>query len=111
MTNCSNTITMWGIICAMRHGLLALRNPEFDMIREGREGDFDDAVKRMLSPPATLLTSDPKFKAFDAGYADWVNYRSVSDPSWPSGDPDYTEELHQAYLNGWNHASKVHKTE
>ena len=45
------------VIRSMHNGLLAFRNPEFDLITPGREGEFDDRVK------AVLAHSAPVFKA------------------------------------------------
>ena len=45
------------VIRSMHNDLLAFRNPEFDLITPGREGEFDDRVK------AVLAHSAPVFKA------------------------------------------------
>lgn len=46
------------VIRAMHTGLLAFRNPEFDMIAPGREGEFDDRVKGVLAHSAPVIKAD-----------------------------------------------------
>lgn len=43
------------VIRAMHHELLAFRYPEFDLIKEGREGEFDDRVKAVLAHSAPVI--------------------------------------------------------
>lgn len=46
------------VIRAMHTDLLAFRNPEFDLIALGREGDFDDRVKAVLAHSAPVIKAD-----------------------------------------------------
>lgn len=42
-------------IIEMHESLLAFRHPEFDLIKEGKEGEFDYLVKRILSISAPTI--------------------------------------------------------
>ena len=46
------------VIRSMHHDLLAFRNPEFDLITPGREGEFDDRVKAVLAHSAPVFKAD-----------------------------------------------------
>lgn len=46
------------VIRVMHNALLAFRNPEFDLIAPGREGDFDDRVKAVLAHSAPVIMAD-----------------------------------------------------
>ena len=55
------------VIRSMHHDLLAFRNPEFDLITPGREGEFDDRVKAVLAHSApvfiNMTTTDQTIQA------------------------------------------------
>lgn len=46
------------VIRAMHAHLLAFRNPEFDLIKPGCEGAFDDRIKLVLSYSAPVIKAD-----------------------------------------------------
>lgn len=46
------------VIRAMHDELLAFRNPEFDLIAPGCEGEFDDRVKAVLAHSAPVINAD-----------------------------------------------------
>lgn len=46
------------VIRAMHKALLAFRNPEFDLIAPGRDGEFDDRVKAVLAHSAPVIKAD-----------------------------------------------------
>lgn len=46
------------VIRAMHDELLAFRNPEFDLITPGCEGEFDDRVKAVLAHSAPVINAD-----------------------------------------------------
>ena len=45
------------VIRSMHNDLLAFRNPEFDLITPGREGEFDDRVKAVLAHSVPVFIS------------------------------------------------------
>ena len=51
------------VIRSMHNDLLAFRNPEFDLITPGREGEFDDRVKAVLahSAPVFSMTTTARY--------------------------------------------------
>ena len=54
------------VIRSMHNDLLAFRNPEFDLITPGREGEFDDRVKAVLAhsaPVFSMTTTDQTIQA------------------------------------------------
>ena len=54
------------VIRSMHNDLLAFRNPEFDLITPGREGEFDDRVKAVLAhsaPVFSMTTNDQTIQA------------------------------------------------
>ena len=54
------------VIRSMHNDLLAFRNPEFDLITPGREGEFDDRVKAVLAhsaPVFSMTTNDQTIEA------------------------------------------------
>ena len=42
------------VILKMHEALLSFRNPEFDFVKEGRESEFDERVKNILSISAPV---------------------------------------------------------
>ena len=54
------------VIRSMHNDLLAFRNPEFDLITPGREGEFDDRVRAVLAhsaPVFSMTTNDQTIEA------------------------------------------------
>ena len=54
------------VIRSMHNDLLAFRNPEFDLITPGREGEFDDRVKAVLAHSAPVFSMTTHDQAIEA---------------------------------------------
>ena len=53
------------VIRSMHNDLLAFRNPEFDLITPGREGEFDDRVKAVLAHSAPVFSMTTATKTYE----------------------------------------------
>lgn len=54
------------VIRSMHNDLLAFRNPEFDLITPGREGEFDDRVRAVLAHSAPVFCMTTHDQAIEA---------------------------------------------
>lgn len=72
------------VIRTIHHELLSFRNPEFDLIATGREGEFDDRVKAVLAHSAPIIKSDAAHPAPDPLGADLSGL--VATEIWRSKD-------------------------
>ena len=54
------------VIRSMHNDLLAFRNPGFDLITPGREGEFDDRVKAVLAHSAPVFSMTTHDQAIEA---------------------------------------------